>query len=67
VVQTCDNPMEIGSDYMEDSFERATSPSQRPLPTQHTPDTRENILTLRGIRTCDPINLAHGHWHRPVI
>jgi hypothetical protein len=45
---------------------------QRPLPTQHTINTRQNIHPLRGTRTCDPSKpdlclTPHGHQHRLVI
>jgi hypothetical protein len=55
----------------QDSCERASSSSQRPLPTQHTTD--EHIHVLCRARTRDPSNLAasaylrvdrpHGHQH----
>ena len=37
-----------------DSSERVIGPSQRPLPTQHTTDTGDEIRALSGIRTHNP-------------
>ena len=55
------------------SSERVISPSQRPLPTQHT-NTREEIDGLSGIRTRDTSNRVpagldlrlHGHPRRLI-
>jgi hypothetical protein len=56
----------------QESSERVISSSQRPLPTQHTTNTVENIRALGSIRTRDSSNreaadqrlTAHGHPDR---
>jgi hypothetical protein len=56
--------------HQVDSSERVISPSQGPLPTQHTTNTTDEIHALGGIRTRDPSNRASAdlrfrlHAHR---